>query len=291
VSKTKRLVITFLRAVLSLVPDALLGLFNVVVPKFYTIFPENREFLNKNYLGEFTVAINTRYQIEREMLARIYEEKTHCVINSFVKPGDTCFDVGANVGAVSLMLAQRVGAGGSVVCFEPGPVICGRFEKNKKLNPSVHGIIQIHNSGLSNKKGVLYWNEHENALGNADLVEIPTEKSVSVPVTTLDDFAGNAALARLDFIKIDVESMEYEVIQGGLGTIGKYRPYIYYETLRVFEEYRKMPVFKLIQEMLSTLGYSFYAVDDACALKPAPYPEYGDYTLAIPQEKPSRLLV
>jgi FkbM family methyltransferase len=284
-SGIKKAVIILLRRMLSLLPNSVLGPLNDIIPRFFVIFPDNRAFLFRQYLGEYRVAIDTRYPIEREMLARIYEKKTYHTIRSYVKPGDWCLDVGANVGAVSLMLAQRVGAGGKVLAFEPGPLTFGRLRANLDLNPSVRTIVEIHNIAFSDKEGVLYWNQHENAPGNANLVYMPTESAVEVRVSTIDAYFSESPVDRLDFIKIDVESMEYEVIMGALGTIERFRPVIYYESLKVFEEYRKMPVFRLIQETLSRFGYMFYRCDENFSFAGAAYPDYSDNTLAVPGKK------
>jgi FkbM family methyltransferase len=286
----KRLVISVFRALFSLLPNPVLGILNDIVPKFFVVFPSNRSFLYKKYLGVFSVSLDTRYPIEREMLARVYEKGTYFTISKFVHQGNSCLDVGANVGAISLMLAQRVGPFGKVLAFEPGPLTYNRLRRNISLNPSVANVIETFNLGFSNKAGTLHWNEHENAKGNANLVETPGANTVSVEVTTIDDFFKNEAGRKLDFVKIDVESMEYEVILGGLATLRAGEPVIYYESLGVFEEYRKIPVFKLIQESLAPLGYSFWFLDEQYNFRSADYPHYADNTIAVPRGRAASVL-
>jgi len=54
-------------------------------------------------------------------MGRRREEDTIALIEKIVRPGDTCFDVGANIGYISLILARIADAGGRVFAFEPDP--------------------------------------------------------------------------------------------------------------------------------------------------------------------------
>jgi hypothetical protein len=56
------------------------------------------------------------------------------------------------------------------------------------------------------------------------LSKIPGDVSVSVRMTTVDSYASNQKLSRVDFIKIDVEGFEMEVLSGAENALLKYRP-------------------------------------------------------------------
>lgn len=193
-------------------------------------------------------------------------------------PGDVCVDVGANVGAVALFLAKSVGASGKVHCFEPGPVFFSRLKQNIELNQSITSVVELHNLGVSEKSGELHWVEDPEFPGNAFMFG---DRGVKIEVVTLDAYLG-PRLKRLDFLKLDVEGMEIEVLRGAQEILGKFRPKVFMESLMDFEGYRKSPVRKAAADLLLGLGYKLFQVTDTGALKPVEYPNFSHNTLGVP---------
>ena len=88
--------------------------------------------------------------------------------------------------------------------------------------------------GISDTKGKLFWNEDMGNRGNAHLRSIA---GIEVPVTTLDEyFARQRPPGRISFMKVDVEGMEYEVLNGAVGLLAGDHPILYFETLRGMRE-------------------------------------------------------
>jgi FkbM family methyltransferase len=209
------------------------------------------------YYGLATFVVSTRYRIERLLLyAHAYDEKTLLYLMRLVSPGDVCIDIGANIGAITLSLAHRVGPRGRVLAFEPGPFLFDRLTRN--IEATGLRNVESYQEGMGNQDATLYWHldEEENA-GNAHLSQEPTP--VPVPVVRLDDCAAVAQLNRIDFIKIDVEGMELSVVQGALDAIRRFKPHLLIETCRGDE-----PVADEVSEMLSllsSLGYESWEID------------------------------
>lgn len=247
--------------------------------------PNAMHLIFTKYLGDLSVTIDTMYAIEREMLSGRYDIPSSHIIDKFVRNGDFCLDIGANVGALSLAMAKRAGAGGKVFCFEPGPTTFERLKKNVSLNKGLSEIMVLENSGLSDKPGTLFWHHHDANPGDANLNGRYEGNGIEVPVITVDSYCGAHPVQKLNFVKIDVESMEYEVIKGGMKTWEKHRPVLYYETLKEFENYRKEPVCKYIQDLLERLGYTFFKLETDFSLTPTRYPDLSNNTLALPQAK------
>ncbi len=249
-----------------------------------------RDLVINDYLGEFRVNIDTHSDIERRMLARRYEPQTLSVIETLVRPGHVCFDIGANIGAITLALAKAVGANGRVVSFEPGPPLFERLTRNLALNPSLHGRVQPHRLGLSDAPGELFWQASRTDPGNATIHWAdPSQPGTKVEVSTIDAFVAAQGITALHFLKVDVEGMERRVLSGGLETIRRFQPAIFFETTLCDDEQKREAL--AIQELLASLGYHLYKItDDSGTLRRTAYPDLSDNTVAPPSIRRARLI-
>ena len=147
-----------------------------------------------------------------------YEPDLCQFIEQQVKAGQTCLDIGANIGAISLALAKQVGHQGRVYAFEPSPRIFPYLKKNSLKHPQIKSL----ETALSSKKGTTVFYqapEHKFGMGTLSALEgwVPTE----VKIDTLDGFCQAAGMGRVDFIKIDTEGHEVDVFRGGRETLSK----------------------------------------------------------------------
>lgn len=101
-------------------------------------------------------------------------------------------------------------------------------------------------------------------------------------VTTVDLFVERCGLDRLDFVKLDVEGMEYEVMRGGINTWKTLKPVLYYETRREFERARGQPLFAMIAELLEKLGYQICQFCPDASIESATDAHHAENTLALP---------
>jgi FkbM family methyltransferase len=248
-------------------------------PRLVSCLPAGRDHVLADYPGRYRVTIDVRYPIERAMLAGPYEPELLSLIRKLVPAGGVCLDVGANVGAVALGMADRVGPSGQVLAFEPGPFLFQRLTANVRRNPGLKEVMTLVNQGVSDSAGALFWKEDANNRGNAGLNRIAGTR---VEVIALDDYFRQHPIRRLDFCKVDVEGMEYEVLRGGFQTWQRYRPVLYFETLREFEAIRGFPVLRRIEQLLTAIGYKLYRPDSAGNLAPAGAAEFGANTAALP---------
>jgi FkbM family methyltransferase len=254
---------------------------------FY-IKPGRCDLVIDDFLGCYRINVDTHSDIERRLLSRQYEPDTLRVIEKVVKPGQVCVDIGANVGAITLALARMVGPEGRVQAFEPGPPLFERLRKNLEMNPSVSGRVEIHQLGLSDKPGKLFWQESQLDSGNATIHWAdPSRPGVHVAVTTIDSLADKLGWDAVHFVKIDVEGMERQVLSGALKTIRRHRPVIFFETSLCDEEQKQAG--REIQEMLTQLGYRLYKIiDGRGSIRPTSYPDFSMNTLAIPEGESPR---
>ena len=150
-----------------------------------------------------------------------------------VPVGGFVVEVGANIGCHTIPLAKRVGPAGRVLAFEPQRVIfqmlCGNLAINGLWNVMAECAALGEGDGVTRVPVVDY-----STAGNFGAVSLcPEQLSADNPyefvtMRTLDSFG----LSRCDLIKIDVEGMELEVLQGAQDTIMTHRPLLYVENDR-----------------------------------------------------------
>ncbi|MBN2019739.1 MAG: FkbM family methyltransferase [Sedimentisphaerales bacterium] len=190
----------------------------------------------------------------------------HVSSNKYVSmPKDAViFDVGANVGIMSLQYAS-IAPAGRVYAFEPTHYAFLRLKRNLELNPELAGhisAIQTFVSSASSKEvnitAYSSWKVGGEAQGPKHGIHGGTIKSAGgVGAVSLDDFCSENGISRLDFIKIDTDGYEYEVLKGGRGVITEFKPTIIFEIgLYVMEE--KNIEFKHYADFFDSLGYLLY---------------------------------
>jgi FkbM family methyltransferase len=162
-----------------------------------------------------------------------FEPNEFAFLDRVLKPGMTFADVGANDGYYTLFAAQRVGAAGRVLAFEPSSRERANLERNIGRNGL--GNVTIVPLALGAACGTaelqLAQSAHSghNTLGRFANDGVKAESVERVELRTLDTVARELALDRLDVIKIDVEGAEASVIAGAGGVLKAMQPLIVLE--------------------------------------------------------------
>jgi FkbM family methyltransferase len=158
------------------------------------------------------------------------------LLTGLLQPGSVAVDAGANIGGFAMPLSERVGATGEVHAFEPFRLLYQLLTANCALN-GLRSCITHHKALGSAPARKLLRMPGLNAIGNPSKMyvadSVASEMHITydmhhqetVEVIRLDDLA----LPRLDLLKIDVESMEYELLLGAAETIRRCRPVMYVE--------------------------------------------------------------
>lgn len=148
----------------------------------------------------------------------VWEPGITWLITAHLRTGDTMIDIGANVGAHTLLAAHLVGRTGSVVAIEASPAIFQRLLANLRLNDAV----QVHavNVAVSDKPGRLpVFLADDGNLGatttlGSEATLIGATPETEVDAQPLPDIVTVAQLRVARLIKIDVEGAEWRVLQG-----------------------------------------------------------------------------
>lgn len=163
--------------------------------------------------------------LDKEMLAA----------RALVPEGAVCLDVGAAGGTWTWLLSRLAGPGGQVFGFEPRPGsqrVVSRLLRilradNATVLPLALGSGPGHLSlALARMPTMSYVRPPTDSGWRPTEANTRVRDVIEVEVTTLDAFARDHDLPRVDFVKIDVEGHELEVLEGAAATIRGHRPVI-----------------------------------------------------------------
>ncbi len=148
----------------------------------------------------------------------IWNPDEYAAFRAAIRPGAVALDIGANAGAYALLFGQWVGAAGRVYAFEPSPAILATLRRHIAIN-RLDTVVTPVGAAVCDRVGratfVLAGTSGENHLGMAGGVGAAT---VDVETTTVDAFCRREGVTP-DFIKIDVEGAELDVLRGARETI------------------------------------------------------------------------
>ena len=213
-------------------------------------------------------------------VTRQHHQEIAPVLQRWVTPEAVVFDVGGHAGQFAKLFA-KMAPRGHVYSFEPGgyprSILRLAIAANRLVN------ITIVPQGLGDQSGTLTLNTplkpggvHRFGIAHLEWhAEAGAAQKEVVPVTTIDLFAAEQSIERLDFIKLDVEGWELRVLMGGAETIQSRRPAMFIE---LFDSLlaRAGDTLAVAWATLRGWGYRPFAWDGSEALVPLNTPRDGD---------------
>jgi FkbM family methyltransferase len=182
-----------------------------------------------------------------------WTESEFTLMSQVLRPGDTAIDVGANIGCLTVPIAQAVGPTGCVYGFEPQPGLHRILSANTLIN-GLHNV-RLFNAGCGAEPSVLTLDEHAfdqewnyGAMSLDVLSGGHAGLTRRVPIVALDDVVQHQGVR---LIKIDVEGAENAVLLGAKGIIERDKPALYVEA-----EMRAQT--RDVLETLFGMGYAAY---------------------------------
>src|SRR3974390_134137 len=195
-----------------------------------------------------------------------FEPGTRRTLVELIQPGDLVFDIGANIGAHTLTMAQSVGAAGRVYAFEAADFAIEKLRRNLALNPDLQErtfpqqfLLSATASQPPEREIYASW-----PLESSDSVH-PKHRgrlvsALHAAVDTLDAFVARTGLPRLDLIKIDVDGHELPVLQGATETLRRFRPILVMEMSPYIHSERGYSFADFVR-LLQNAGYSLTEAD------------------------------
>jgi len=193
----------------------------------------------------------------------MFELRTAIALGRLVEPSSLVLDIGANIGAHTLPLADLVGPQGRVMAFEPTDFAFRKLKRNLDLNPRLASRVETFHCFLTDKdeSGVpaaVYssWplggqsGLHAKHLGR----EMQTEQAQA---RSLDSVLSGHAGRRVQLVKLDVDGYECDVLRGATSMVREMRPIFVMELSPYVLEERGASLDELLSYFIPN-GYGFY---------------------------------
>lgn len=182
------------------------------------------------------------------------------LFDALIKPEDIVLDVGANIGCTSILFGTRAK---KVFSFEPSPTTFRYLAKN--IRAAQLENIQTVNCGLGKTSGrfelTFAPNNRSGGFVSNQISASEGHQVESIDIVKGDDFLADNAINHVDFIKIDVEGFERDVIEGLEATVVRDKPTVALELnhwcLNVFQRTSVPDFFDFLRDVFPYL----YAVD------------------------------
>jgi len=185
--------------------------------------------------------------ISHAHISGTYELETQRAIDRLISSDFVCYDLGASIGYLSLLMARK---SKQVYSFEPAPHAAEELRKHAAAN-ELNNIIIVP-SPVSDSERIVEFALTDNAYGSSIVGSRSKWPTLKLTTITLDDFAATHPLP--NFIKMDVENEEGRVLQGARTILRERKALICCE-LHSEEAARE------VQEILTEYGYRITTLD------------------------------
>jgi len=150
--------------------------------------------------------------------SRNFEIRETRFLQSVIDERAVCFDIGANFGYFSMLMA-RSAPQGQVHAFEPLPLNAALLRASAVLNRFEN--INLMQSAVGASDGVVEFVQAEDSAYSSmiDTARKGVAARIEVPITRLDSYCANAGVTRIDVLKADIEGAEALMLDGAKGLL------------------------------------------------------------------------
>lgn len=189
-----------------------------------------------------------------------FDKKAIRTLNKNLEKGDVIIDIGANIGSMAIHCAKSVGDHGKVYAIEPSDFAYSRMCRNISLNTELQSRITVGQHFITQKNSkpsevFASWNMQKGMKRHPNHMGTLTATAGASPIS-LDQFVRQNQIQKLDWLKIDVDGFECEVLKGAYGTLKNFRPKIFLE----LSEYTLIEQGENLESMLQFLFDQNYSL-------------------------------
>jgi FkbM family methyltransferase len=147
------------------------------------------------------------------------------IMRAFVRPGDVCFDVGANSGQYSCLFSKIVGLKGEVHAFEPIPPTFEILKQNIAHNAK-GGPVKINNVAIGEKDEKIQLFVSNNKFTEASMIRQDSDSVVPYEcnIIAIDNYIKRNCVQHVHFLKCDVEGAELLALKGATNLLRAENP-------------------------------------------------------------------
>jgi len=170
---------------------------------------------------------------EKDYWLGTYEPDLQRAIQELVQSGQTAYDVGANVGYVTLLLARQVGRQGAVIAFEPFPANVERLKQNLSAHADLARMEVVAAAVVEAAQTVSFLVGASDDTGRvvASAAEAPSPGNLlAVRGVALDELVFEQGYPPPQVVKIDIEGGEVAALRGMRRLLHQVRPLVLLET-------------------------------------------------------------
>lgn len=164
---------------------------------------------------------------EKDLWLGTYEPPLLEAAAALVRPGDVVYDVGANLGYLTLLFARLAGPAGRVLAFEPLPANLARLRRNLALN-GLEQRVQVVEAAVAGRAGRLRFLVHDSGgmgkLEGAAGRDEHYRQTIAVASVDLDTFVFRRRSPPPQVVKLDVEGGEVLALPGMRRVLAQVRP-------------------------------------------------------------------
>lgn len=186
-----------------------------------------------------------------------YETGTNNILAKYIKPTDVVIEAGANMGSETVLIGKML-KGGHLYAFEPNPYTFERLKINISINELAN--VSAHDVALGESNGGIQFNIYPKDFCNSGMsskyMETSKTRKIDVVQKTLDTFVAESGIAKVDFIKMDIQGAEMDMIVGASGIISQFKPTIFTEACEPYNDTKQL------YEKLKGFGYNIYLIGD-----------------------------
>lgn len=195
----------------------------------------NRDTVMQNGIGR-GLCFNTGGSIAGYALGNS-EPDLQNALEMLVQEGMVVYDIGANVGFFTVLLAKLVGPSGQVFAFEPLPENARQIQYNARLNGFTN--IRVDLAAVGDASGTAAFRVTDfsttGKLRSVGTVDVQTDE-IGAKTRVLDTLVFQSEIPAPSLIKIDAEGGEVGILKGAEKILQKARPILLIELHSTAEE-------------------------------------------------------